>query len=93
MKQRGKNNWSTIPKGPGSNSMINFTRLSRFYVYKASVDIKMMVIKLSTQHVIKVRVTPCCHGHLLCLATMTGRSSDQGVVSQVLVVSRPLPSL
>ena len=43
MKQRGKNNWSTIPKGAGSNWMINFTRLSRFYAYKASVDIKMSV--------------------------------------------------
>ena len=84
MKQRGKNNWSTIPKGPGSNWMINFIRLTRFYVNKSSVDIKMMVIKLSIQHdtpyiqyvdldlSIKVKVTPCCNGHLLCLATMTG---------------------
>ena len=64
----------------------------------------MMVIKLPTQHdtryiqyvdldlSIKVKVTPCCHGHLLCLATMTGWSSDQGVVSRVVLVSRPLPS-
>ena len=88
MKQRGKNNWATIPKGVGSNWMINFTRLPRFNAYKASVDIKMMVVKLSTQHdtsyfqyvdldlSIKVKVTPCCNGHLLYLATMTGRSSD-----------------